>query len=137
MLDWLHNCHEDVSKDRDDGQVVCSFEKQEDIYNLPWLTFRLSEDGKLFALPLSSLVTIVTTLQEDRTGNVLGYEASLCIIKSKQFYSHDKDKIIFGILPMENFYIVVDAEEYRVGLYQYHEVLGLFKKLKGKTKILI
>lgn len=72
----------------------------------------------MFFIPLSSLVTIKTELREDRTGNLIGYEVSLCIIKSKQFYSHDKDKIIFGILPMENFYVVIDAEEFRVGLYQ-------------------
>jgi len=114
LLEWLDFCEEDSQQDLDSGNIICSFKgTSADIY-LPSLSFKLSEDGEPLALSLSSLITSVTSKSDGLT------RASLCIIRSKSFYSHDKEKIIFGRLPMENFYTAINAMEYRVGLYPYY-----------------
>jgi len=115
---WLSDfCWQDEENDLQTGHIVCRFQSLNQIHELPVLTFQLAEEGPVLRLPLEALVTSRTRVDSDLQGNI--YEASLCIIQSDHFPSHSKDKIVFGILPMEQFYTVIDVLEGRVGLWDY------------------
>ena len=114
---WLEDfCWQDEDNDLQTGHMVCRFQSLEQIQQLPTLTFTLGGEGRVLHLPLASLVTSRIRVDSE---NSSVYDATLCIIQSDHFPSHSKDKIVFGILPMEQFYTVIDVEEGRVGLWDY------------------
>ena len=84
------------------------------------LTFKLSENGDLFHLPLSSLITSVVNVPSVREGEIqYAFKVTLGITRSYDFSYHTADKIIFGMMPMEQFYVAFNTEEHRIGLYQH------------------
>jgi hypothetical protein len=119
ILMWLSDfCFEELNgseEELESGQIVCQFDSISQIQTLPSISFRLSESGPVLELPLASLIGEVV---EHAPGSQHLFEATLCIIYSDQFSHHQDDKIIFGLLALENFYFAVDTLHYRVGFYQ-------------------
>ena len=118
-MSLMEDTCESVETDLIRGSIACIYDSIEEIDNLPSFTFSLSEEGSLFRIPLSKLITSQVELPSVRDGGVeLQYRITLGIVRSGSFSYHTSDKIIFGMLPMELFYVAINTDEHRIGLYQ-------------------